>query len=35
MSPIKVEILSTGCKKCHQLEVNAKEAIAYGTGLYS
>ncbi|EKV03262.1 hypothetical protein Lepto7375DRAFT_5550 [Leptolyngbya sp. PCC 7375] len=23
-----VEILGTGCKKCHQLEANAKEAIA-------
>jgi len=28
MSKIKVEILGTGCKKCHQLEANAKEAIA-------
>jgi small redox-active disulfide protein 2 len=25
---LKVEILGTGCKKCHQLEANAKEAIA-------
>ncbi|MBR8827829.1 MAG: thioredoxin family protein [Gomphosphaeria aponina SAG 52.96 = DSM 107014] len=24
---IKVEILGTGCKKCQQLEANAKEAI--------
>lgn len=28
MSTIKVEILGTGCKKCHQLETNATEAIA-------
>jgi small redox-active disulfide protein 2 len=28
MNTIKVEILGTGCKKCHQLEANAKEAIA-------
>ncbi|MFP4103673.1 thioredoxin family protein [Coleofasciculus sp.] len=28
MNRIKVEILGTGCKKCHQLEANAKEAIA-------
>jgi hypothetical protein len=26
---LKVEILGTGCKKCHQLEANAKEAIAH------
>lgn len=25
---LKVEILGTGCKKCQQLEANAKEAIA-------
>jgi small redox-active disulfide protein 2 len=25
---MKLEILGTGCKKCHQLEANAKEAIA-------
>jgi hypothetical protein len=29
MNPIKVEILGTGCKKCQQLEANAKEAIAH------
>lgn len=28
MSAIKVEVLGTGCKKCQQLEANAKEAIA-------
>ncbi len=28
MSKLQVEILGTGCKKCHQLEANAKEAIA-------
>jgi small redox-active disulfide protein 2 len=28
MSVIKVEVLGTGCKKCQQLEANAKEAIA-------
>jgi small redox-active disulfide protein 2 len=28
MTMLKVEILGTGCKKCHQLEANAKEAIA-------
>ncbi|SKB13986.1 conserved hypothetical protein [Planktothrix sp. PCC 11201] len=27
MNTIKVEILGTGCKKCQQLEANAKEAI--------
>lgn len=26
---LKVEILGTGCKKCQQLEMNAKEAIAH------
>ncbi len=26
--PIKVEVLGTGCKKCQQLEANAKAAIA-------
>ncbi len=26
---LKVEILGTGCKKCHQLEANTKEAIAH------
>lgn len=26
---LKVEILGTGCKKCHQLEANAKAAIAH------
>lgn len=28
MNPLKVEILGTGCKKCQQLEANAKAAIA-------
>ncbi len=28
MSAVKVEVLGTGCKKCQQLEANAKEAIA-------
>lgn len=28
MSAIKVEILGKGCKKCHQLEGNARTAIA-------
>lgn len=28
METIKIEILGTGCKKCHQLETNAKEAVA-------
>lgn len=28
MESIKIEILGTGCKKCHQLETNAKEAVA-------
>ncbi|TVQ05898.1 MAG: thioredoxin family protein [Leptolyngbya sp. DLM2.Bin27] len=28
MTTLKVEILGTGCKKCHQLEANAKTAIA-------
>jgi len=28
MTSIKVEVLGTGCKKCQQLEANAKEAIA-------
>ncbi len=28
MNTIKVEIFGTGCKKCQQLEANAKEAIA-------
>jgi small redox-active disulfide protein 2 len=27
MTTLKVEILGTGCKKCHQLEANAKAAI--------
>ncbi|MFP4134156.1 MAG: thioredoxin family protein [Halothece sp.] len=27
MSGIKAEILGTGCKKCHQLEANMKEAL--------
>ncbi len=28
MDTIKIEILGTGCKKCQQLEANAKEAVA-------
>lgn len=28
METIKIEILGTGCKKCQQLEANAKEAVA-------
>ncbi len=28
MGTIKIEILGTGCKKCQQLEANAKEAVA-------
>lgn len=28
MSTIKVEVLGSGCKKCQQLEANAKAAIA-------
>ena len=28
MDAIKIEILGAGCKKCQQLEANAKEAIA-------
>lgn len=28
MSEVKIEVLGTGCKKCHQLEASAKEAIA-------
>lgn len=28
MTKLKVEILGTGCKKCHQLEANAQEAVA-------
>lgn len=28
MSQITVEVLGTGCKKCQQLEANAKAAIA-------
>jgi small redox-active disulfide protein 2 len=27
MNPIKVEVLGTGCKKCQQLEANARNAI--------
>lgn len=26
--PLKIEILGMGCKKCQQLEANAKEAVA-------
>lgn len=25
---VKIEILGTGCKKCQQLEANAREAVA-------
>lgn len=28
MTKLKIEILGTGCKKCHQLEANAQEAVA-------
>jgi small redox-active disulfide protein 2 len=28
MNPIKVEVLGTGCKKCQQLEANARNVIA-------
>jgi small redox-active disulfide protein 2 len=28
MTTLKVEILGTGCKKCQQLEANAKSALA-------
>jgi small redox-active disulfide protein 2 len=28
MDTVKIEILGTGCKKCQQLELNAKEAVA-------
>lgn len=28
METMKIEILGTGCKKCQQLEANAREAIA-------
>jgi hypothetical protein len=28
MSTIKIEVLGMGCKKCQQLEANAKDAIA-------
>jgi small redox-active disulfide protein 2 len=28
METIKIEILGTGCKKCQQLEANAKKAVA-------
>ncbi len=28
MDPIEIEILGMGCKKCQQLEANAKEAVA-------
>lgn len=27
MDTIKLEVLGTGCKKCHELEDNAKEAL--------
>lgn len=29
MTQLTIEILGTGCKKCQQLEANAKEAIAH------
>lgn len=28
MSGLRIEVLGTGCKKCQQLEANAKEAVA-------
>lgn len=28
----KVQILGTGCPKCHQLEANAREAVAASAG---
>jgi small redox-active disulfide protein 2 len=28
MNPITIEVLGSGCKKCRQLEANAKEALA-------
>lgn len=28
MELMKIEVLGTGCKKCQQLEANAREAIA-------
>ena len=28
MNTIKIEIMGTGCKKCQQLEANAREAVA-------
>ena len=28
MDIVKIEILGTGCKKCQQLESNAKQAVA-------
>ncbi|GBO51501.1 hypothetical protein APA_465 [Pseudanabaena sp. lw0831] len=28
MDTIKIEIMGTGCKKCQQLEENAREAVA-------
>jgi small redox-active disulfide protein 2 len=28
MDMVKIEILGTGCKKCQQLEANAKQAVA-------
>ena len=28
MDAVKIEILGTGCKKCQQLEANAKQAVA-------
>ena len=28
MDTVKIEILGTGCKKCQQLESNAKQAVA-------
>ncbi len=29
MTTLKVEILGTGCKKCHQLEANTKVALEH------
>lgn len=28
MTPVRIEILGSGCKKCQQLEANAKDALA-------
>ena len=29
MNAIEIEILSSGCKKCQQLEANAKQAVTH------